>query len=107
MKSQSILVSLAAASCMLLATAAQADEALAKAKGCMACHNIDAKIVGPSYKDVAKKYAGQKGADAMLTKKVLEGGTGVWGPVPMPANKAMGVTEADAKKLVSWILSLK
>lgn len=103
---KSILVSLTAASCMLLATAAHADEALAKAKGCMACHTVDAKLVGPAYKEVAKKYAG-KGAEATLVKKVLEGGTGTWGQVPMPANKAMGVTEADAKKLVTWILGLK
>jgi len=104
---KSIAVSLAAASFMLLATSAHADEALAKAKGCMACHTIGSKLVGPAYKDVAKKYAGQKGAEANLVKKVLEGGTGVWGQVPMPANKAMGVTEADAKKIVHWILSLK
>lgn len=80
--------------------------ALATAKGCMACHDVGAKKVGPAYKDVAKKYAG-KDVEAKLVKKVLEGGSGVWGPVPMPANKTMGVTEADAKKLVEWVLSLK
>ena len=104
---KSILVSLAAASCLLFAGAAQADQALATAKGCMACHDIAAKKVGPAYKDVAKKYAGQKDAEAKLVKKVLEGGSGVWGPVPMPPNKTMGVTEADAKKLVAWVLGLK
>jgi cytochrome c len=71
----------------------------------MACHAVDKKVVGPAYKDVAKKYAA-KDADA-LAKKVLEGGAGVWGTVPMPGNKAMGLNEADAKKLVAWILSLK
>lgn len=104
---KSILVSLTAASCILFAGAAQADQALATAKGCMACHEMAAKKVGPSYKDVAKKYAGQKDVEAKLVKKVLEGGSGVWGAVPMSANKTMGVTEADAKKLVTWILGQK
>jgi cytochrome c len=104
---KSIIASLTVASCMLFATAAHADQALATAKGCMACHDVGAKKVGPSYKDVAKKYAGQKDAEAKLVKKVLEGGSGTWGPVPMPANKTMGVTEADAKKLVAWILAQK
>jgi len=105
---KSILISLLVASGLLLSGAAQADEqALATSKGCMACHDIGAKKVGPAFKDVAKKYAGKKDAEAMLVKKVLEGGSGTWGPIPMPANKNMGVTEADAKKLVGWILSLK
>ena len=86
---------------------AHADQALANAKGCMACHDLKTKKVGPAYQDVAKKYAGQKGAPAKLANKVLEGGSGVWGSVAMPANKTMGVTESDAKKLVAWILSLK
>ncbi|MFJ3056344.1 c-type cytochrome [Herbaspirillum sp. NPDC087042] len=85
---------------------AMANEQLAKSKNCMACHSVDAKIVGPAYKDVAKKYAGQKDAEAKLVKKVLEGGSGVWGAVPMPANKAQ-VTEAEAHQLVKWVLSLK
>ncbi len=85
---------------------AMANEQLAKSKNCMACHSVDAKIVGPAYKDVAKKYAGQKDAEAKLVKKVLEGGGGVWGAVPMPANKGQ-VTEAEAHQLVKWVLSLK
>lgn len=104
---KSILVSFTAASCLLLASAAHADQALATAKGCMACHDMATKKVGPAYKDVAKKYAGQKDAEAKLVKKVLEGSSGTWGPIPMPSNKAMGVTEADAKKLVVWVLGLK
>lgn len=80
---------------------------VANVKGCPACHEMDTKKVGPAYKDIAKKYAGQKDTPDKLVRKVLEGGTGVWGNVPMPANKTMGVTEADAKKLVSWILGLK
>ena len=78
---------------------------LAKAKNCMACHGIDNKIVGPAYKDVAKKYAGQKDAEDKLTQKVLKGGGGVWGAIPMPANSQ--VTEAEARQLVKWVLSQK
>ena len=84
---------------------AMADEALAKAKNCMACHSVAAKIVGPAYKDVAKKYAGDKSAADKLAAKVIKGGSGVWGAVPMPANPQ--VNEAEAKKLVAWILSQK
>lgn len=84
---------------------AMADEALAKAKNCMACHSVANKVVGPAYKDVAKKYAGDKTAADKLVAKVLKGGSGVWGAVPMPANTQ--VTEAEAKKLVAWILSQK
>lgn len=80
---------------------------LAASKGCVACHDIATKKVGPSYRDVAQKYAGQKDAVAKLTQKVLDGGSGVWGQVAMPPNKAMGVSPADAKQLVTWILSLK
>ena len=93
----------------LLVTAAcvpaMADLALATAKNCMACHAIDKKLVGPAYKDVAAKYAGQKDAVDKLSQKVLKGGAGVWGPVPMPANAQ--VTEAEAKTLVQWVLTQK
>jgi len=78
---------------------------LAQSKNCMACHQIDRKLVGPAYKDVAAKYAGQAGAVARLVPKVMKGGAGVWGPVPMPANPQ--VSEAEATQLVQWILSLK
>ena len=86
-------------------TPALADQALATAKNCMACHAIDKKVVGPAYKDVAKKYAGDAKAADMLATKVIKGGAGVWGPVPMPANAQ--VNDAEAKKLVAWVLSLK
>ena len=99
------LALLAAVAAGILATApAMADEALAKAKNCMACHAVDKKLVGPAYKDVAKKYAGQKDAEATLVTHVMKGSKDVWGPVPMPPNN---VTEAEAKKLVAWVLSLK
>ncbi|MEO6015694.1 MAG: c-type cytochrome [Polaromonas sp.] len=88
-----------------VATPALADLQLATAKNCMACHAVDKKLVGPAYKDVAAKYAGQKDAVDKLSAKVIKGGSGVWGPVPMPANTQ--VTPDEAKKLVSWILTLK
>jgi len=84
---------------------ALADLQLATAKNCMACHAVDKKLVGPSYKDVAAKYAGQKDAVDKLAAKVMKGGSGVWGPVPMPANTQ--VNPEEAKKLVTWVLSLK
>lgn len=70
----------------------------------MACHAVD-KLVGPSFKDVAAKYADQKDAVDKLAAKIMKGGSGVWGPVPMPANAQ--VNDADAKKLAAWVLSLK
>jgi cytochrome c len=84
---------------------AQDAAALAKAKNCMACHSVQTKLVGPAYKDVAAKYAGQKDAEGKLVSKVMKGGSGVWGPVPMPANPQ--VTEAEAHTLVKWVLSQK
>ena len=85
------------------ALADDAGEKLAKDKGCTACHGIDKKLVGPPYKDVAKKYKGDAAAPAKLAEKVVKGGSGVWGPIPMPPNK---VTDDEAKKLVAWVLSL-
>ena len=87
-----------------LTAPAFADQALATAKNCMACHAVDKKLVGPAYKEVAAKYAGQKDAADKLAVKIMKGGSGVWGPVPMPANPH--VSEAEAKKLAGWVLSL-
>ena len=84
--------------------AAHADEALAKKHNCTACHQIDKKSVGPSYKDVAKKYKGQADAPAKLAEKVKKGGQGVWGQIPMPPNPA--VPDADIAKLVAWVLAM-
>jgi cytochrome c len=78
---------------------------LAKSKNCLACHAVANKVVGPAYKDVAAKYAGQKDAEDKLVKKVIKGGSGAWGAIPMPANTQ--VNEAEAHTLVKWILSLK
>ena len=101
------LIALSAAALALAAAApAQASEALAKKHACVACHVVKGpKTVGPTYADVAKKYAGQKDAVAKLAEKVKKGGTGVWGQVPMPPNP--NVPEEDIRALVKWILSIK
>jgi cytochrome c len=96
------LVTLAASA---LCMPAWADLALATSKNCMACHATDKKLVGPAYKDVAAKYAGDKTAIDKLALKIQKGGAGVWGPVPMPANTQ--VSDADAKKLAAWVLTIK
>jgi len=96
---------IALATLVVVSAPAFADLALATSKNCMACHAVDKKLVGPAYKDVAAKYAGQKDAVDKLSAKILKGGSGVWGPVPMPANAQ--VNEAEAKKLAAWVLTLK
>jgi cytochrome c len=97
------VIFLLAAAAVVAAPLAQADEALLKKHNCVACHTIDKKLVGPAYKDVAKKYKGQKDAAAKLAEKVKKGGQGVWGPVAMPPNPQ--VPDADIRKLVQFILS--
>ena len=99
---RSALVVLALSSMVSGLAFANAD--LAKSKNCMACHAMDNKLVGPSFKDVAAKYAGQKDAEKPLVQKVIKGGGGVWGSIPMPPNN---VTEKEAQTLVKWILSQK
>ncbi len=88
-----------------LSAPALANEQLASKSGCLACHAVDKKIVGPSYKEVAAKYKGDKDAEAKLSEKVKKGGTGVWGQIPMPPNTQ--VSDADIHTLVKWILSQK
>lgn len=84
---------------------ALADAALAQKNGCLACHQVDKKVVGPSYKDIAAKYKGAEAAKIdELATKVKAGGVGVWGQIPMPPNAK--VTPEDAKTLVQWILTL-
>ena len=102
------LLMIAAAAGLALACSANAADAekakaLAQAKNCLACHAVDKKLVGPAYTEVSKKYKGNKDAEAMLIKKVINGGGGVWGTIPMPPNP---VKEDEAKVLVDWILSL-
>ena len=84
---------------------AQADEASLKKYNCMVCHAVDKKMVGPSYKDVANKYRGQLDAADKLAKKIRAGGSGVWGPIPMPPHPQ--VSEADAKTMANFILNTK
>ncbi len=97
------LFTLAAA--LTVTAPAFADLALAQSKNCMACHAVDKKLVGPSYKEVAAKYAGDAGAVDKLAVKIQKGGSGVWGAIPMPANSQ--VSEAEAKKLAAWVLTVK
>lgn len=89
---------------ILSATNAMASSDLARSKNCMACHSVENKLVGPGFKEIATRYNG-KNMEEKLTQKVLRGGSGSWGPVPMPANTQ--VTEEEAKTLVRWTLSLK
>lgn len=101
-----ILITLAlGATAALTMAPAHADLALATSKNCMACHAVDRKLVGPSYKDIAAKYKSDKTAADRLAAKIIKGGGGVWGAVPMPANTQ--VNEADSKKLAAWILATK
>ena len=89
----------------VVATPSQASEELAKKHNCFACHAVDKKLVGPSYKDVAAKYRADKGAQAKLVDKVKKGGVGAWGQIPMPPNAT--VPDADLAALVKWLLSQK
>jgi cytochrome c len=88
----------------LVAAPAFANQELAQKKACMGCHGLQNKIVGPAYKDVAAKYAKDKDAYKKLAEKIVKGGGGVWGPVPMPAN---AVTPAEAETLAKWVLTIK
>jgi cytochrome c len=101
MKKFALIASLAA----VIAAPAFASADLAQKKSCLACHAADKKLVGPSYKDVAAKYAGQKDAAAKLAEKIQKGGVGAWGQVPMPANPQVNAEEA--KQLATWVLSIK
>ncbi|MSQ80242.1 MAG: c-type cytochrome [Candidatus Methylopumilus sp.] len=106
---KSVILSIAMVSVLLVNQAQAADakaaEALAQKRGCFACHSVEKKVVGPSYKEVASKYKNDKGAQTKLVAKVKAGGSGVWGPVPMPANSPQ-VKDEDIKTIVQWILSL-
>jgi cytochrome c len=102
---RTLIVTLSAAAALLVVAPAHASLDLAKAKNCTACHAVDKKLIGPAYKDVAAKYTADKDASAKLAKKVREGGVGVWGQIPMPANPQINADEAAA--LVKWILAQK
>ena len=94
-----------AAAGLVVSASASANEELAQKSACLACHAVDKKIVGPAFKDVAAKYKDDKGAEAKLVEKVMKGGRGVWGQIPMPPN--VNVKEEDVKTLVKWVLSQK
>jgi cytochrome c len=94
----------AAAALALSAGMASADQDLAKKSACMSCHQVDKKVVGPAFKDVAKKYKGDAKAAEHIVGVIKKGGKGVWGQVPMPPHPQ--VSDADAKKLADWVLSL-
>ena len=98
-------IALIAALASFVAAPAFANADLAQKKSCLACHAADKKLVGPSYKDVAAKYAGQKDAVAKLAEKIQKGGVGAWGQVPMPANPQVNADEA--KQLATWVLTAK
>ena len=105
---KTLMMTAASAALLMMSGLAAADDsgqALAQKNACMSCHSVDKKIVGPAYKDVAKKYAGDKGAQAKLVAKVKAGGKGVWGEIPMPPNPQ--VKAEDVEKIVAWILALK
>jgi cytochrome c len=96
------LTALAATLMLALPLQAGANEALARKHGCLGCHAVATTLVGPAYQAVAERYAQQADAPALLLKKLRQGGAGTWGEVPMPPQAA--VPEADAKRLVAWIL---
>ncbi|HNZ56075.1 MAG TPA: c-type cytochrome [Methylophilaceae bacterium] len=102
---KALLVTVAVAGSLMIAGQASANQALAQKSGCLACHSIDKKVLGPSYKDVAAKYKGDKTAEAKLIEKVKKGGSGTWGPMPMPANSPQ-VKDEDIKTIVQWILAM-
>ncbi|MDO9365149.1 MAG: c-type cytochrome [Methylotenera sp.] len=107
---KALLLTIAAAGSLLVAAQANAvdaaaAQALAQKSGCLACHSVDKKVLGPAFKDVAAKYKGNKTAEATLIEKVKKGGSGTWGPMPMPANSPQ-VKDADIKTVVQWVLSL-
>jgi cytochrome c len=107
---KALLLTIAAAGSLLVAAQvnaadAAAAQALAQKSGCLACHSVDKKVLGPAFKDVAAKYKGDKTAEAKLIEKVKKGGSGTWGPMPMPANSPQ-VKDADIKTVVEWVLSL-
>lgn len=100
-----LLIALSSICISVASNVAMASLDLAKSKNCMACHAVDNKLVGPAYKEVAKKYAGQKDTQSKLANKIIKGGSGTWGVVPMPPNPT--VTQPEAQTLAKWILDMK
>jgi len=102
---KAIFVGMLATGLMMGGSAMAADMPdLAKKYGCTNCHKIDKKLVGPAWQDVAAKYKGDSGAAAKLSTKIIKGGSGVWGAIPMPGNSK--ISDAEANELVTFILGL-
>jgi cytochrome c len=104
-KMKSVLMAGASLALALTTQAVRASPELAKSKNCMTCHAPATKVIGPSFKDIAARYGSDPEAETRLTTKVRKGSSGVWGPVPMPANAQ--VNEDEARTLVKWILTQK
>ena len=102
---KALFLAVLTAGSLMMAGQAAADQALAQKSGCLACHGVDKKVLGPAFKDVAAKYKGDKSAQAKLVTKVKKGGSGVWGAIPMPANSPQ-VKDGDIEAIVTWVLSL-
>ena len=100
-----VLLTMIVTAAVLFTGQASANQALAQKSGCLACHSVDKKVLGPAFKDVGAKYKGDKSAEAKLVAKVKAGGSGVWGPMPMPANSPQ-VKDEDIKSIVEWILAM-
>ena len=103
MKSSVLIRSIAAAGCAVALIPVYASQDLAQKNNCLACHAVATKVLGPAYQDVAKKYKGQKDAEATLMASIKKGGTGKWGPVPMPPQAQL--SDADTKALAKWVLA--
>lgn len=103
---KSIVVSMIAVASLMVAGSAMATDmpAVAKKNNCTACHAVDKKVVGPAWKDIGAKYKGDATAHDKLAAKVKKGGSGAWGPMPMPANPK--VSDADMKEMIDFILAL-
>lgn len=99
------VVALTAASLLAFAAPSYASLDLARAKGCMACHATDRRMVGPSFRDIAARYAGQAGAVDRLAQAIRRGGSGVWGPVPMPPSA--NVNDTEARQLATWVMTVR
>ncbi len=102
---KALLLTVLTAGSLMIAGQAAADQALAQKSGCLACHGMDKQVLGPALKDVSAKYKGDKSAQGKLVEKVKKGGSGVWGPMPMPANSPQ-VKDGDIQTIVKWILTL-
>ena len=105
LRGKAVVGSLVLVAFLLGAAPSQANETLARKNDCLGCHAVATKLVGPAYKDVAAKYAGQADAQAVLVQSIRNGSVGKWGELPMPAHPK--ISEADIKKLASWVLSAK